>query len=92
MAGGISTPELVAAVSSAGGFGFLAAGYLSEDALGEQIAATRSLTSEPFGVNLFVPGERSDVDLEPYRRRVAAEAARYGVAAGTPHWDDDQYQ
>ncbi|WP_263251511.1 NAD(P)H-dependent flavin oxidoreductase [Saccharopolyspora rosea] len=92
MAGGISTPELVAAVCSAGGFGFLAAGYLSEEALAEQIATTRSLTSEPFGVNLFVPGERSDVDLEPYRRRVEAEADRYGVAAGPPHWDDDQYQ
>ena len=29
LAGGPSTPELAAAVSEAGGFGFLAAGYLS---------------------------------------------------------------
>ena len=28
LAGGPSTPELTAAVSNAGGFGFLAAGYL----------------------------------------------------------------
>jgi nitronate monooxygenase len=33
MAGGPTTPELVAAVSQAGGLGFLAAGYLSADAL-----------------------------------------------------------
>jgi len=29
LAGGPSTPELAAAVSNAGGFGFLAAGYLA---------------------------------------------------------------
>ena len=41
MAGGISTPELVAAVGAAGGFGFLAAGYLTEEALSGQIARVR---------------------------------------------------
>ncbi|GAA0509197.1 nitronate monooxygenase [Saccharopolyspora spinosporotrichia] len=92
MAGGISTPELAAAVSSAGGFGFLAAGYLTEEALGVQIARTRELTDEPFGVNLFVPGERRDVDLDAYRAAVDEEAGRYGARAGTGHWDDDLYQ
>ena len=37
LAGGPSTPELAAAVSGAGGFGFLAAGYLTADALAERI-------------------------------------------------------
>ncbi|GAA2776505.1 nitronate monooxygenase [Saccharopolyspora taberi] len=92
MAGGVSTPALAAAVSSAGGLGFLAAGYLSEQALRTQIEQTRELTDEPFGVNLFVPGARRDADLGPYQEAVEAEAARYGVRAGTPHWDDDDYQ
>lgn len=92
MAGGISTPELVAAVSSAGGLGFLAAGYLSEQALADQIARTRALTGEPFGVNVFVPGQRSEVDLDRYLAAMGAEATRYGVEPGVPRWDDDLYQ
>lgn len=96
MAGGISTPELVAAVSTAGGLGFLAAGYLSEQGLAEQIASTRSLGTDAFGVNLFVPGSRPDPshesEFEPYRAAVSKDAERYDVEPGTPHWDDDQYQ
>lgn len=92
MAGGISTPELAAAVSWAGGLGFLAAGYLSEHALTTQISRFRELTAEPFGVNLFVPGECRQIDLAEYRARVGAEAARYGVEPGAGYWDDDLYQ
>jgi nitronate monooxygenase len=91
MAGGPSTPALVAAVTTAGGFGFLAAGYRSPDALAEQIAATRALTGEPFGVNLFVPGAESTVDVDAYRGRIAADAARYGTEPGGSAWDDDGY-
>lgn len=92
MAGGASTPELVAAVSATGATGFLAAGYLSENTLAEQITRTRELTAEPFGVNLFVPGTRNPADLSAYVERVRGEADRYGVEPGTPHWDDDDYQ
>lgn len=92
MAGGISTPELVSAVGRAGGLGFLAAGYLSEEALAGQIVRTRELGEEPFGVNLFVPGRCHDADLEDYRERVASVASRYDVEPGNPRWDDDQYQ
>ncbi len=45
MAGGPSTPELTAAVTEAGGFGILAAGYLSAGTLAQRIAQTRQLTS-----------------------------------------------
>src|SRR6186713_2987415 len=55
MAGGPSTPALAAAVSESGGLGFVAAGYLDPERFRDQIAATRALTSRPFGVNLFVP-------------------------------------
>jgi nitronate monooxygenase len=56
MSGGPSTPELAAAITGAGGLGFLAAGYLTAEALRERIAATRALTDRPIGVNVFVPG------------------------------------
>ncbi|MDP3561415.1 MAG: nitronate monooxygenase [Legionellaceae bacterium] len=55
MAGGITTPQLVAAVSNAGGLGSLAAGYLSPQDIRESILQVRALTSKPFAVNLFIP-------------------------------------
>ncbi|MFD2420051.1 NAD(P)H-dependent flavin oxidoreductase [Amycolatopsis pigmentata] len=98
MAGGPSTPELIAAVVEAGGSGFLGAGYLKAGALETQIARTRELTGGPFGVNLFVPGpppEESTVDesgrLSAYLPRIEAEARRYGAEPGEPRWDDDDY-
>lgn len=55
MAGGPSTPELVAAVGDAGGLGFLAGAYRSPQELAEQIARTAELSPAPFGVNIFIP-------------------------------------
>lgn len=93
MAGGVSTPELVAAVNAAGGLGFLAAGYVSGDAVREQVHRTRELTAKPFGVNIFVPGD--DVVDGPgmtrYLARLDAEALRYGVDLGAPVGDDDAW-
>jgi nitronate monooxygenase len=91
MAGGVSTPELAAAVSEAGGLGFLAAGYLPPDQVREQITAVRGLTARPFGVNVFVPGDpAADGDaVARYRDRLEAEAALYGAELGEPVADDD---
>ncbi|WP_338898352.1 nitronate monooxygenase [Streptomyces sp. TG1A-60] len=55
MAGGVSVPRLAAAVSEAGGLGFLAAGYKTADGMYQEIKALRALTSRPFGMNLFMP-------------------------------------
>jgi len=55
MAGGATTPELVAAVSNNGGLGSLGAAYLNPDQLRTTIQKIRSLTNKPFGVNLFIP-------------------------------------
>ncbi|MGL6071817.1 NAD(P)H-dependent flavin oxidoreductase [Craterilacuibacter sp.] len=54
----IATPELVAAVSNAGGLGILATGPLSPDATRSAIARIRELTDQPFGVGctLMMPG------------------------------------
>lgn len=49
----VSERNLVAAISNAGGFGVIAGGSLSPDALAAEIAATRALTERPFGVNLI---------------------------------------
>ena len=89
LAGGPSTPELAAAVSDAGGFGFLAFGYLSADVAAERLAATRALTSRPCGVNVFVPSPRSDADVGAYAERLAA--AGY-APLGEPRWEDDDYE
>ncbi|MEU9430914.1 nitronate monooxygenase, partial [Streptomyces sp. NPDC048342] len=43
MAGGVSVPTLAAAVSEAGGLGFLAAGYKTADGLYQEIKQLRSL-------------------------------------------------
>src|SRR3954465_14224650 len=93
LAGGPSTPELAAAVSGAGALGFVAAGYLTPDALAENIARTRALTGRPFGVNVFAP-TGAPVDPRVVARSAdalppLAEAA--GVALGEPRFDDDAF-
>lgn len=50
----VSERHLVSAISNAGGFGILACGAMSPALLEAEIAATRALTTRPFGVNLIV--------------------------------------
>ncbi|MCD2185591.1 nitronate monooxygenase [Actinomycetospora soli] len=90
MAGGPSTPALVAAVARAGGFGYLAGGYLTADALAAQLAELRQRSDRPFGVNLFLPdpsprARRRDRAVASYGRRIAAEARAVLVELGDPH-------
>ncbi|GAY17497.1 nitronate monooxygenase [Mycobacterium sp. shizuoka-1] len=94
MAGGPSTPALAAAVSNAGGLGFLAAGYLSADAFAEAIAGARSLTSSPLGVNLFVPqpSAATPEELARYRELLMPVAQHYGAEIPQPRPDDDGWQ
>ena len=68
MAGGPSTPGLVAAVVNAGGLGFLAAGYLTPEKLAADIAAVRGFGTKTFGVNLFVPEDGQVLDTEDIAR------------------------
>ncbi|HEX2771923.1 MAG TPA: nitronate monooxygenase [Micromonosporaceae bacterium] len=93
MAGGPSTPRLAAAVSAAGGLGFLAAGMLTPDRMAAEIRQVRDLTREPFGINLFLPGDRSvdPDDIQAYASRLAPEARRWGVPLGEPAGGDDDY-
>ncbi len=83
MAGGPTTPELIAAVSNAGGLGSLGAAYLSPETLREQVREIRRQTEAPFNVNLFAPSpyeanperiERSGELLGPYREELDIQA------------------
>lgn len=92
MAGGVSTPELVAAAAHAGGLGFLAAGYQHVPDLLAQIAATRRLGAESLGVNVFVPGPQADLAAaRAYRDRLRPLAESLGVDLPEPRDDDDGY-
>lgn len=57
MAGGVTTSKLVAEVSNSGGLGMIGAGYMTPIQMREQIREIKQLTSNPFGINLFVPNE-----------------------------------
>ncbi len=94
MAGGPSTPALAAAVSNAGGLGFLAAGLLSTERLVEDVHETLKLTDRPFGVNVFLPGaaEPDSLVLAAYRQSLAAEAEKWGVTLGEATGGDDDYR
>jgi nitronate monooxygenase len=94
MGGGPSTPALAAAVSAAGGLGFLAAGYRTPDAVRADIAAVREHTPRPFGVGMFVPSAPTDdaTAVARYAERLVADADRAGVALGEPRHDDDAWE
>ncbi|NGO69494.1 nitronate monooxygenase [Streptomyces boncukensis] len=95
MAGGASRPELAAAVSEAGGLGFLAAGYKTPEAMYEEIKQLRRLTDRAFGVNLFMPQPPTadPAAVEVYRDQLAGEAAWYEVELGdTDRSADDAYE
>ena len=50
----VAGPELVAAVSNAGGLGILTATMVPPDILKQRIQKVRELTDKPFGVNLIL--------------------------------------
>lgn len=63
--GWIATPELVAATSNAGAFGFLAGAVMQPAELRESIARLKELTPHGFGVNFhsFQPGADQIVEV-----------------------------
>jgi nitronate monooxygenase len=83
MAGGPTTPKLVAAVSNAGGLGSLGAAYLSPETLREQVREIRNLTGGPFNVNLFVPSpfEVDSNSIEHANRLLGVYRKELGIKA-----------
>ncbi len=94
LAGGPSTPELAIAVCEAGGLGFVAAGYKTAAAVGEEIEAVRASTDKPFGVNVFVPSARpaDPQQVRAYLEQLAPEAARQDAELGEPRFEDDDWE
>ena len=94
MAGGPTTPELVAAACDSGGFAFVAGAYRSAGQVEEDIRALRGLTSQPFGVNVFCPGPRtSEVEaVQRYVDELAPKQPGSASSSGRPTWDDDDWQ
>src|SRR5260370_4439598 len=82
MGGGPSTPELVAAVSNAGGLGSLGAAYLTPDQIADALGRINALTDRPFNVNLFAGAWQSANALDP--APMLALLAEVHAALGLP--------
>ena len=69
----VTSPELVAAVSDAGGMGCLGGAGLTPSELRDTIRRIRSLTARPFGVDLLLPAKlsRPDGTRDAIRREIA---------------------
>jgi nitronate monooxygenase len=86
---GVSTPDLVATVSNAGGLGFFGAGTMSAERLREELKSTKSRITRLgalYGVNLFVPsGMLVEDRLWTERQRAAVRAMRDRIQGSFQH-------
>lgn len=81
----VGTAELVSAVASAGGLGFLTALTQSDpDALGREIRKTREMTDGKFGINLTVFPTINPPDYSGYAQVAINEGIEIVETAGTP--------
>ncbi|MGO3860230.1 MAG: NAD(P)H-dependent flavin oxidoreductase [Neisseriaceae bacterium] len=76
MAGGPTTPALVAAVANAGGLGTLAASMLTPQQMKDAAVAIRALTDRPFALNLFILPD-PQVDTQVAQQGLAHLKATY---------------
>jgi enoyl-[acyl-carrier protein] reductase II len=79
----ISVPELVAAVSNAGGMGVLATGPLNATQTRESIRKIRQLTDKPFGIGatLLMPGATENAKVA-----IEEQVPIINVSLGKPDW------
>jgi nitronate monooxygenase len=82
---GATTPQLVAAVSNAGGLGSLPGGYDEPHVIRERIAQVRALTGRPFAVNLFVDTQSAAPASDDVLRRAHERLRSYREELGIPH-------
>src|SRR5688572_12320638 len=73
--GNATPPELVAAVSEAGGLGVLGCSWLDGNEVRRRIRAVRKLTDKPFGVDLLLPASMAQ-DSIPDRAEMRARIER----------------
>lgn len=83
MAGGPTTPELIAACSAAGALGTFGFAYTQPDDMKKQAAFVRSKTDKPFSIDLRVSSP--SVPIDPGAQRAALDAvAKYYLELGLP--------
>jgi len=83
MAGGPTTPALVAAVGAAGGLGSFGFAYTDADGMKQQVAAVRAATSAPIHINLFVENEPAPPTAQELEAALRALQPMY-EAVGVP--------
>lgn len=79
---GVSTPQLAAAVTEAGGLGSIAVGASTAQQAEAGIAAVRALTDGPFNVNVFIhrPAQADPAREARWLDHLAPHFARTGAA------------
>ena len=83
MAGGPSTPELVAAVSQAGGLGSFGFAYTQPETMQHDVEAVRARTHLPFNLNLFASPASGAIAPDAQRGAINAVAG-YFTELGLP--------
>jgi NAD(P)H-dependent flavin oxidoreductase YrpB (nitropropane dioxygenase family) len=79
----MSGPELVSAVSNAGGLGIIASlTFQTTDELKEAIKKTKSLTDKPFAVNVTLLPSARVINYEDYFRAIIDEGVRIVETSG----------
>ncbi|HYH63233.1 MAG TPA: nitronate monooxygenase, partial [Urbifossiella sp.] len=83
---GVSTPEMAAAVSNAGGLGSIGVGAAGPEVARAMIRAVRERTGRAFNVNVFchAPAAPDAAREAAWVARLAPEFARYGATPPTP--------
>ncbi|MGM7700061.1 NAD(P)H-dependent flavin oxidoreductase [Microbacterium sp. A84] len=88
---GVGTADLIGAVANAGALGFISALTAgSPEALVREVARCRSLTDQPFGVNLTILPSVKPVPYDEYRDAIIASGVKVVETAGrspAPHMD-----
>lgn len=83
MAGGITTPALVAAASNAGALGSFGFAYTQPEAMARDVEAVRALTDAPINLNFFVNAQPAPVAADAQGDAINAVAGYY-AAMGLP--------
>ena len=86
MAGGATTPELIANVSNAGGLGTLGAAYMKPEDIKQAVSEIRKLTDKPFAVNLFCV-ENGNPPEDEAKDKIKEELLRIGKSLGISESD-----
>ena len=82
--GRATPPELVAAVSNAGGMGILGCSWLDSNEVRRRIRAVRNLTDKPFGVDLLLPANMAEAipDRIEMRARIERDHPNFDLLVG----------